>query len=345
MFAEELPFADQLAIQFRKQLGDYYSAEEIVDYELERKWHLMMAERQPFDKPKPYISPSSAGACPRQLALALRGEKPDEEIRQEHQGRWTRIGTAIGEVVQKDLFYMGHPHIAEKTLGREPEFVFETITDGKYRGYPNFEEFASKARADAVWDEAHRAHPFYVAGSPDGILIHTPTGKRVGLELKSKQTTPARTSYYSLREAEWKHREQVKAYANIFDLDYYLVVYVNAAKAKWRVSAEDLAKGDDLRVFGYEITKEARRNQMEYFEGIFEASLGMRDLPPLNLARWTFNDYKQACVASLTVAEYESLLEQCNEIIHGGNQTKAKRNEYNNIQKDLVKLARACLKE
>ena len=73
-----------------------------------------------------------------------------------------------------------------------------------------FEDFAKKSHK-----VEHNGVTFHLSGSPDGIMIYTDEDGnkiRVGLEVKSKQTTAAMTSLYSMKEAEAKHVEQVMAY-------------------------------------------------------------------------------------------------------------------------------------
>lgn len=321
-FPEDLREIDILAIQFQQMLEDWHAKDDKADYELEHDYHLMMADEPEYDKPKPYISPSSAGSCERELALALRGAKPDDRERQSHQGRWTRIGTAIGTTIQKDLLYI------EKHVPDAP-FVFERTSTG----YPMFEGFAAGGLQCSVGDKT-----FHLAGSPDGIIIHRPTGKRIGLEIKSKQTTPARTSPHSMKWAERKHVDQVTAYARIFGLDEYLIVYVNAAKKKWNASEEDLIKSPDLRVFGIDTSEAVKQAQAERLAGVAEAGLLGKPLPKLNLAKWTFNNYKQACVDSLTDEEYAELVADAKAIIDNEAERKARREEYRGILADLREL-------
>src|SRR5690625_6351861 len=82
---------------------------------------------------------------------------------------------------------------------------------------------------------------------------------RVGLEVKSKQTTPAQTSQYSMMSPDQSHALQVVAYAHMFDVDYYVILYVNYAKQRWFMTDEEYAKTPDIRAFCARITDEHKR--------------------------------------------------------------------------------------
>ncbi|MCZ0847993.1 hypothetical protein O0536_25530, partial [Brevibacillus laterosporus] len=55
---------------------------------------------------QPYFSPSSADTEKRELYEKFRGAKKDIHPHPPYQGRWTRIGTAIGDVIQRDLLFI-----------------------------------------------------------------------------------------------------------------------------------------------------------------------------------------------------------------------------------------------
>src|SRR5699024_12539000 len=113
-----------------------------------------------------------------------------------------------------------------------PRFRFLRTKDGK----PTFEDFVRVNRKVAI-----EGVEYYLYGMPDGILEYeTDSGDkiRVGLEIKSKQTTPARTSLYSMKEAEESHEAQTVAYSIMYGVDYYVVLYVIAAQNSWNLPVD-----------------------------------------------------------------------------------------------------------
>src|SRR5690606_1664253 len=167
------------------------------------------------------FSPSSANSCSRELYVKAKGGKRDNFRRQPHQARWTGIGTAIGDMIQRDLLFIEKHY--EKLTGNKPRFKFERNPDGT----PAFEDFA---KTNALVE--HDGERFYLYGAPDGIMQYvTDDGEqiRVGLEIKSKQTTPARTSLHSMRAPDENHVKQTIAYSHMFNVNYYVILYVNAA--------------------------------------------------------------------------------------------------------------------
>jgi hypothetical protein len=123
-------------------------------------------------------------------------------------------------MIQRDILFV------EKFVPNA-RFKFERTETGE----PMFEDFAK-----AAVPVRYRNKLFHLFGSPDGVMQYvTDDGEiiRVGLEIKSKQTTYAQTGHYSMKEAEAKHVEQTKVYAMMYNLDYFLVVYVNASKKSW----------------------------------------------------------------------------------------------------------------
>lgn len=171
-------------------------------------------------------------------------------------------------------------------------------------GEPMFEEFAKKA---VTID--YRGHQFALFGAPDGIMRYvTDDGEvlRVGLEVKSKQTTAARTSDYSMRAPEESHVKQTYCYSIMYDVDYYVILYVNGAKKSWDMEAEEYRKNPDIRAFGIAIGDEERRSVLDYFAGILDAR-ETKTPPPLDIWRFKFNNFKQACAKSLSDDELASL--------------------------------------
>ncbi len=292
---------EQIAKEFTKELDRWYSQAEQYDNELDRQIHRWYSNPPTVWPKRPYFSPSNSKACPRELYMKAKRAPKDSFPKPPYQGRWQEIGTAIGDVVQRTVLAM------ERNLPGCP-FKFERNPDGT----PMFEDFAKRN----VKIERNR-QTFYLYGTCDGIMEYkADNGEiiRVGLEVKSKQSTPAKTSLYSFKEAEEGHRKQCVAYSIMYNVDYYIILYVNAAKKSWVMTDEEYEATPDIRAFGIEITDADRDELLDSFAEITEA-INSENPPALDLSRWTFNSFKTACALSLSDEEYDEIKAQVKRVM------------------------------
>ncbi|WP_206107176.1 hypothetical protein [Paenibacillus apii] len=292
-------------------MNEWHSAPEVYDDALDAQIHrwysdILTDKSRKVWPPRgiPYFSPSSANADPRALYEKMRGAKRESTERPPHQGRWVRIGTAIGDTIQRDILF-AERHYA-KAYGQRPAFTFER----NLRGEPQFEDFA---KVGAIIE--HNSKRFALYGTCDGILRYVSTDGevlRVGLEIKSKQTTAAMTSGYSTRNGPKEdHVKQCVCYSLMYGtpaepLDYYVILYVNASKKSWEMTPEDFAKTPDIAAFGLHITDGVRTEILDHFAGIVDAA-DKGEAPTVDLDKWTFNDYKRTIALSLTDDELTAL--------------------------------------
>lgn len=198
-------------------------------------------------------------------------------------------------MIQRDILF-AEKHYAKAT-GQQPRFVFERNSYGE----PMFEQFAP-----GLTQITHNGAVFALYGFCDGLMLYqTDDGDvlRVGLEIKSKQTTSAKTSEYSTRNGpDEKHIKQTVCYSRMYGVDYYVILYVNCAKKAWEMSAEDIAKTPDIKAYGLYITDEMRAEVFDGFADIVHA-VNAKIPPPLDIENFTFNNFKRACALSLTEDE------------------------------------------
>lgn len=297
--------AQEIADVLVEQLDEWYSLPETWDNELDAQIHRWYADVKPVWPKRPYFSPSAAKSCPRSLYFKQLRAKQDKQRKPPYQGRWQAIGTAVGSLIQRDILAM------ERNMPGA-RFSFERNDDGT----PVFEDFA-KTNTQIT----HGGRTFYLYGTCDGIMryVDDETGEilRVGLEIKSKQTTAARTSLYSMREAEQGHVTQCALYAAMYNVDYYVILYVNTSKKAWVYPEGEYEKSPDIRAFGVAFDSEAQRPHYDKFVAILDAVETKRP-PTLDLTEWTFNPFKTACATSLTAEELAELESQVNAVKASG---------------------------
>lgn len=309
----------KVAIEFLAQQDAWNSLPEVYDDKLDSDIHAMYVN-PPKNFPKwgtKYFTPSSSGVSALEMWLKMSGYKRDSFGQQPHQKRWTTIGTAVGDALQRAILFQERHY--ESKVGEKPRFVF----DRNENGQPLFEEFSAKPVEVSYKDEI-----VTLFGMCDGIMIYTDDdGKewRIGLEIKSKSTTPARTSHYSLQEPDDKHVKQTVCYSMMYDVDYFLVVYWNVAKKSWFMDAETYEKNPDLRAFGYEIDGYDRQQVLERFYSVIKAYKS-GDKPEFDVDSWTFNNFKQATIETMTTQEWESTKEYAKSVL------KSKQPEYKKRQ-------------
>jgi len=292
---------EQIAKEFTEQLDRWYSMPEQYDNELDTLIHRWYSNPPQVWPKRPYFSPSSSKACPRELYMKAKRAKKDSFPKPPYQGRWQEIGTAIGDIIQRTVLAM------ERNMPDCP-FRFERNEDDT----PVFEDFAKRNH-----EINHNGQRFYLYGTCDGVMQYVnEDGEiiRVGLEVKSKQTTPSKTSLYSMREAEEGHRKQCVAYSLMYGVDYYIILYVNAAKKNWVISDEDYEATPDIRAFGFEITDADRAELLDNFAEI-TAAINTDTPPKMDLSRWTFNNFKTACALSLTEEELAEIKSQVSKVM------------------------------
>lgn len=188
----------------------------------------------------------------------------------------------------------------EDFTGIEPRFKMARTNEGM----PFFEDFVKTMKTIE-----HNGVKFSLFGTCDGVLEYKmDEGEviRIGLEIKSKQTTAAKTSKYSMRRPQEDHVRQVICYSMMYDLDYYLIVYVNTSKKSWYMTPEEFEKSPDFRVFGIDVTDEMKTEVLDYFADIVKA-VNDDNPPKLDLNKWTFNNFKTACAKSLSDNEYDEV--------------------------------------
>lgn len=250
----------------------------------------------------PNFRSSGTGSCERELAMLARREKSDKRVVQQHQTTWQNIGTKIGDMIQEDILIMEKHY--ERLVGEPFYFRFERVENDA----PNFEQFSTKYK---VFEK--NGLKYSTGGSVDGVMIYTDpvTFKetRIGLEVKSKQSSYSATGHFSMREANPKHVSQVTNYSLLNDLDHYMIMYVNCSHKSWNQTEVDYEKYPDIRVFGLDITETMKEAVKDKFFRVCEAAeSGI--LPKLELNGWLFNDYKKACALSLSYEELEELEEE-----------------------------------
>jgi len=311
---------NEVAQEFTQLLNDWHSQPEAWDSDIDRQIHRWYGEVGSVFPKRPYFSPSSAKTCPRELYMKQMGAKKDGFLQPPHKGRWQRIGTNVGDMIQRDLLFI-EKHYESKT-GKVNRFSFERDMLGR----PMFEDFAKKNK-----EVNHRGHKFYLFGLPDGIMRYvTEDGEevRIGLEVKSKQTSYSRTSLYSMKGPDEKHISQTVAYSEMYGVDYYIILYVNASKKGWEYSDEDFAKSPDIRAFGIEITEEDRLDLFDELTVVLDA---VRDKKPptIDLSNWTFNNFKTACAASLSDEEFDAVKNQVRMAMRSGLRENKKQDYVN----------------
>jgi hypothetical protein len=300
----------EIADDLIAHLDEWYSLPEVWDNELDTQIHKWYANAKNVWPKRPYFSPSAANACPRELYYKQLRSQVDLERKPPYQGRWTAIGTAIGDVIQRDILAM------ERNMAEKGSFASRFRFERNKDGTPMFEDFAKKN----VKVE-HGGEVFYLYGTCDGIMeyTHPETGEvlRIGLEVKSKQTSAAKTSLYSMREPEAKHVKQCYMYGEMYDVDYYIIIYVNTSKKAWVYNDGDYEKNPDIRAFGIEITEADKEAVFDNFALILQAVREM-DPPPLQPENWTFNKYKTIIALEMTDDEVDEVRRLKNRAIRSG---------------------------
>jgi hypothetical protein len=268
-----------------------------------------------------YLSPSSANSDARELYLKLLKFPRDEQATPPHQGRWRRLGTLFGDTLQRDLLFIEKHY--KKEFGVHPAFKPEyievpSVADPKdTRLFPMWENFAQKI----VWVQ-HRGHNIPILGKPDGILRHLPSGKRVGLEVKSKQTTAAQTTPFTMRSEKVDHYKQCVNYSIMYStpeapLEDFIIVYGNLSKKAWYMTEEEYKKNPDIRGFHVKVTEKDRLELLDYYADILDA-IDTGHPPKLDLEKWTFNNFKTASAQSLTSDELEVVRQEAAAMINSG---------------------------
>ncbi|MBO0602732.1 hypothetical protein I2483_13775 [Sporosarcina sp. E16_3] len=308
--------SSQIEGDFIAMLDEWFSLPEVYDDKLDSQIHAWYVNPPKVWPEKPYFSPSALGSCPRELYLKAKGAEKDNFRQPPHQSRQKKMGTLTGDMIQREILLI-EKHYAKHT-GNEPRFKF--LRDDK--GRPRFEEFA-KANVKV----SHNGETFNLSGSPDGIMQYTTDGGeviRVGLEVKSKASTAAKTSAFSMREPDESHIVQTQCYAKMYGCDYYVILYVNLSKKGWAISDEDYAKTPDIRAFCLHVTEADKLALLDKPASITKA-VREGTPPPLSLDDWLFNNFKTACALDLSDEEYAELIEINRKMQHSNLQAFKKR--------------------
>lgn len=253
-------------------------------------------------KSAPYFSPSSAGKCERELYVkALRMPKDAEQVKP-WQRRYTSRGTQVGDWLQREIL-LSERHY-EKFTGKTVPFKMARTESGA----PYFEDFI---HGQHFFE--HNGQRFSMLGTADGVLeyIDEETGeiKRIGLEIKSKQTSYAETGFQRMKGPKDDHVKQATCYSLMYGLDAYLIVYINCSVKAWFMTDEEHAKAPDFRVFGIDVTAEMKTDILDKFAKVTQY-VAEGTPPALDLDAFRFNNFKRSCAISLSDEEFELLKAQ-----------------------------------
>lgn len=258
------------------------------------KWGYFNYKTAPDGTPRPLFGPSSSGKSERELYEKIRKSKPDDRKWTPNQRDWTGLGSQVGGYIQREVM-LAERHY-EKLTGKKPRFRFERTE----RNEPAFEHFVKKMH-EVEFD----GEKFALFGLPDGILEYTTDDGeilRVGLEVKSFQK--GWSEFKRFNKPKVSHELQTIVYSEMYDLDYYIILYHLTYGVGW--DRDDIKRN---KAFGKYITQADREEILAKFARVTKAAReGIA--PAVDLDSFKFNEYKTAIALGLTDEEYELLKAQ-----------------------------------
>lgn len=301
---------EALAEDFTDYLNEFHSYSQPYDDEMDATLYEQFAKELrkqskwgffDWSKKRPHFGPSSAARSDRELYEKVRKSKRDESRPAPHQRRWTALGEQIGGMIQREIM-LAERHYPKFT-GKPARFRFAKNEEGA----PLYEHFTKK-----MHEVEYDGEQFAIFGLGDGILEYIDANgeiTRIGLEIKSRQTSYAETGPFRMKEVKPDHRLQTVCYSEMYSLDYFFVIYVNSSKKAWNMTDEERKKSPDFRVFGYEITEDDRNAVKEKFARVTRAAREGNP-PKVELESWLYCDYKTSIAQALSEEEVEELSQQ-----------------------------------
>lgn len=279
--------AEEISEAMLNHLERFHSLNEIFDKDVEEAIlenelnHVRNPKKPIFEKGLVTFSPSSASKCQRELYYKAKREQKDEQQMFPYQRRWVRNGSAIHAAVQKDLL------LAEVHL-KNPAFTVEKMPDGSAAWEHNLKD---------VKQMEHNGVRFQLFGMMDGILKYHPKGNgnptRIGFEFKTKSTTLGAIGHYKMKDAQDSHKMQEIAYAHLFELDEFIMLYESLAKDGWNKGGE--AK-PDMRAFYFKPTNDQKEQLLDKFAHV-AAMVEHNVLPMPEYDKCLFCPFKEKCAA------------------------------------------------
>lgn len=272
--------AKELTRAFIRQLDTLHAKPEVYDREIEKEIleeqlrHVVSPRQMNFTRGLPTFSPSSASKCELELYYKVTKAEKDEQPFYPFQRRWNRNGSAIHGATQRDLLY------SEKYVENAKFKLARMKADGS----PAWEHNLKNVKPFAELG-------FQLFGMMDGVLQYTPDELKLGFEFKTKSTTISAIGDYKLKRPSDSHVEQCVAYALLFGVDEFLIVYESLAKDSWNKGEE--AK-PDLKAFYLKVSQAEKDALLEKFTRI--AKHVKNRIPPTpDLEKCIFCPYKALC--------------------------------------------------
>lgn len=258
------------------------------------KWGYFNWKTAPDGTPRPLFSPSSAGKDERELYEKVKRSKKDEKAMTINQRDWVGLGSQVGQYIQREIM-LAERHF-KKLTGKEPRFRFERTE----RNEPAFEHFKK-----VIHEVEYDGEKFGLNGLPDGILDYIDDDGeiiRVGLEVKSFQK--GWTDFKKLANPKEDHVTQTTVYSEMYNLDYYIVLYHMTHGYDW--FREDVFRN---KAFGKYISQSDRDEVLGKFARVTRAARESK-APAVDLAKFKFNDYKTVIAKGLSQYELHLLRQQ-----------------------------------
>jgi hypothetical protein len=117
----------------------------------------------------------------------------------------------------------------------------------------------------------------------------------------------------------------------MYDLDAYLIVYVNCSVKAWFMTDEEFAKAPDIRVFGIDITDEMKTEILDKFASVTKA-VDEKVPQPIDLDKFRFNNFKRSTALSLTDEEFDELKASVKRVLKSGLPDWKKQAQYESFE-------------
>ena len=115
-----------------------------------------------------------------------------------------------------------------------------------------------------------------------------------------------------MKQPDSSHARQIVAYSEMYDCDYYMILYVNYAKQGWNMTDEQYEKTPDIRAFCAKVTDKHKATVFDKAAMVTKA-VRENNPPKMDIGEWTFNNFKTATAKSLSdeeVSDLERTVEQ-----------------------------------